>query len=138
MICSTDNLAPSKELVSFAERQVRNAVRYSGFERRSEKRNFMVIPVLAVPVDEQFNPIGDCVAVVTRDITSEGIGLVHPQCALGDRLALQMPLAGEEVNVVVKIEWCKPLGPYELSGGRFVARLDSFPHERPSCRFTKG
>jgi len=118
---------PSRELTDFAERHVRNAVRYHEFDRRGERRHFMVVPVLAVPVDEQYQPIGDCTAVVTRDISSQGIGLVHPLTLGPSLVAIRMQLAGEEVNAVIDIAWSKPLGPFELSGGLFVARLKRFP-----------
>jgi len=38
-----------------------------------------------------------------------------------------MSLAGEELNVVVKLLWSKALGPFYYIGGEFVAKLVSFP-----------
>jgi hypothetical protein len=132
MIFSPDNPSPPKELIDFAERHVRNAIPHDQSERRSERRHFMVVPVLAVPVDEQFRPIGDPTAIVTRDISSHGIGLVHLRPLELGLLALRMQLAGEEVNVVIELAWSKPLGPFELSGGRFVAKLKHLPSADPS------
>ena len=113
--------------MAFVERQVRNARLYCGSEKRSEPRHFMAVPVIAVPVDEQFRAIGDPIALAARDISKKGIGLVHPQPIGHGLTAVQMHLAGEEVNVVVDILWSKPLGPFECSGGGFVAKLDGFP-----------
>lgn len=129
---SPKELAPPQELIDFAERHIRNASVYSKLERREQKRHFIVVPVVAVPVDEQFQPIGDAVALVTRDISSKGIGLVHFEPLSQGLLAIRMRLAGDEVNVVIEIGWSKPLGPFELSGGRFVAKLESFPEQNRS------
>ena len=87
----------------------------------------MVVPALVQPVDEKFNAIGDCFTVVTRDISPKGIGLVHSRRLDQKLLALQMRLADEEVNVVVEVLWCRPFGPFEYIGGRFVAKLNGFP-----------
>ena len=89
----------------------------------------MAVPVLAQPVDTEHNPIGDPFPMVTRDISSTGIGLVHTDKVEHQLLALQMRLAGKLVNVVVQVLWCQSLGPFEYLGGRFVAKLDGFPRK---------
>ncbi len=127
MICHQADLHPPRELLSFVERQIRNARSCSGVERRSDRRYLMAVPVLAQPVDAEHNPIGGAFAVVTRDISPKSIGLVHTDKVDHQWLALQMRLAGELVNVLVEVLWCEPLGPFEYVGGRFVAKLDSFP-----------
>jgi len=132
MISFPDGTGPTKELIAFAERQVRNAHRYTDFERRSEHRHFMVVPVLAVPVDEQHNPIGDPIAMVTRDVSPTGIGLIHCHSIPHGLTAFHMQIAGEEVNLIADILWSKPLGPFEYSGGQYVAKLKSFPQRSPS------
>jgi len=118
---------PPTELVSFVERQIRNAQAYDGVERRTERRCLMVVPVTAQPVDQQSNAMGAPFAVVTRDISPKGIGLVHSEPIDQTLLALQMSLAGEEVNVVADVQWCKAFGPFYYFGGKFVKKLQSFP-----------
>jgi hypothetical protein len=118
---------PPRELVSFVKRQLRNAETYTGVERRSEGRHWMVVPVLVQPVDEQFRAIGAPFAVVTRDISPKGIGLVHSEPIEHQWLALQMSLAGEQVNVAAEVLWCKGFGPFYYVGGEFVAKLEGFP-----------
>ncbi len=118
---------PPKELVSFVERQVRNARTYRGVERRSDRRYLMVVPVLVQPVDEQSNAMGAPFAVVTRDISPKGIGLVHSEPIDHRWVALQMSLAGEEVNVGAEVLWSKAFGPFYYIGADFIAKLERFP-----------
>jgi hypothetical protein len=127
MIRQQADLQPPRELLSFVERQIRNAPRHTGPERRSENRYLMAVPVLVQPVDKKHNPIGDAFAAVTRDISPTAIGLVHTEEVAHRLLAIQMRLADELVNVIVELLWCEPLGPFEYLGARFVAKLDSFP-----------
>jgi hypothetical protein len=115
--------APIPELVSFVKRQIRNAELRVGPERRSDRRHAIVAPVLAQPVDQDLNAVGDPFALVTRDISSKGIGLVHSKSIDQGLLTLQMRLADEDVKLVAEILWCKPLGPFYYAGGRFVSKL---------------
>jgi len=114
---------PPAELVSFVERHIRDAQPYAGKERRSEGRYLMVLPVTAQPVDEQYVAIGAPFAVVTRDISPKGIGLVHTEPIDRTLLALQMSLADEEVNLVAEVQWCRAFGPFYYIGARFVRKL---------------
>lgn len=118
---------PPAELVSFVERQIRNARPYAGVERRSDRRHLMAIPVLVQPVDEQFNAVGAPFTAITRDISPIGIGLVHTEPIEQEMLALRMSLAGEEVNLAAEVKWCRALGPFYYVGGKFLSKLASFP-----------
>ncbi|MGA2062267.1 MAG: PilZ domain-containing protein [Thermoguttaceae bacterium] len=120
-------LKPPASLVSFVKRQIRNAHLQRDMDRREEERHLMLVSVLAQPVDEQYRVIGEPFALVTRDISEKGIGLVHTEPINDNLLAIQMSLAGEEVNVVVRLLWSKALGPFHYIGGEFVAKLVSFP-----------
>jgi hypothetical protein len=118
---------PPAELVSFVERHIRDAQLYDGEERRSERRYLMVLPVRAQPVDEQCLPTGPPFAVVTRDVSPKGIGLVHSEPVQRTLLALQMFIADEEVSLVADVQWCEAFGPFYYLGGEFVKRLERFP-----------
>jgi hypothetical protein len=118
---------PPAELVSFVERYIRNTRPHEGLERRSQRRYLMVVPVMAQPVNEQFSPTAAPFAIVTRDISPKGIGLVHSEPVDQTLLALQMVLADEEVNLVADIQWCKAFGPFYYFGGKFIKKLQSFP-----------
>jgi hypothetical protein len=84
-------------------------------------------------VDEQGSALGAPFALVTRDISPKGIGLVHSEPMDQTLLALQMYLAGEEVNLVADVQWCRALGPFYYFGGRFVKKLESFPNLNAEC-----
>jgi hypothetical protein len=120
-------LKPPTDLVSFVKRRLRDAHLQRDVDRREEERHPMLVSVLAQPVDEQYRAIGEPFALVTRDISEKGIGLVHIKPIADNLLALQMSLVGEEVNVVVRLLWSKVFGPFYYIGGEFVAKLVSFP-----------
>ena len=115
------------ELLAFVRRMQRNSEIHPYAEKRSEEREPFVATVLAVPLDSEFNPVGNKFTVVSRDISSRGIGLVHSERLSHQLLGLQTCLAGEEVNLVAEIVWQKPMGPFEYIGCRFVSRLREFP-----------
>jgi hypothetical protein len=116
---------PPAELVSFVERQIRNARTYAGVERRSDKRHLMAMPILVQPLDEQSNAVGVPFAAMTRDISPRAIGLVHTEPIEHELLGVRMSLAGEEVNLVAEVEWCRALGPFYYVGAKFVSKLEN-------------
>ena len=122
----------SSELVAFARRQLVNATLYKGDQRRREERHPMMLPVLAVSVDESNQPIGDPFEVITRDVAATSIGLIHAEHMPHDRIAIHMTLANTEVDLVVELKWREPLGPFYGSGGAYLERLDRFPCD-PEC-----
>jgi hypothetical protein len=120
-------LKPPADLVSFVKRRLRDAPLQRNVHHREEERHPMLVSVLAQPVDEEYRAIGEPFALVTRDISEKGIGLVHTEPITETLVAIQMSLAGEEVNVVVRLLWSQALGPFYYLGGKFVAKLASFP-----------
>ncbi len=124
--CAPGTTAPP-ELISFVERQIRDAQPYPWSERRLEKRNLMVVPVLGRAVDDDYQPIDEPFWLVSQSISSKGIGLVHIDRFMHDLVALRLTIAGEEVVVVAKIEWQRGTGPFHSSGALFVDKLEHFP-----------
>jgi len=120
-------LQPSSLLVAFAKRQVRNAKLYAGPERRSEPRDLVVMPVVVQPVDEQLCPLGEPLAMVTRDLSPKGVGLIHEQRLPHDRIAIRLLVQADEVILVGAVRWRKPLGPFYLCGCEIVDKLPCFP-----------
>lgn len=115
------------ELVGFARRQFVNAMMYKGDERRRENRHPMVLPVRVVPVNKNGEAIGDAFDVITRDVAATSIGLIHTELILSDRLAIEMCLAGTDVDMMIEILWAGAMGPFYGAAGRYVRRLDHFP-----------
>ena len=115
---------PPAEMIAFVERRIRNARPYMGLERRSDKRRLIAIPVWVQPVDAQSNPICEPFAAVTRDISLEGMGLVHTKPIECDTVALRFSWEGKEVERVAAILWCKALGPFYYVGANFVSKFE--------------
>jgi len=124
---STLSLQPSSQLVAFVNRLHRNARLYVGPERRIDVRQPVVLPVIVRPIDEQGRPLAPPLAMVSRDVSTWGVGLVHEQPMFYDRLALRMTVDGEDVNLVGEVRWREPLGPFYMCGCKVVARLTEFP-----------
>jgi hypothetical protein len=125
------SLQPSPLLVAFAKRQVRNAQMHAGPERRNESRELMVIPVVVQPIDEHNFPLAQPLAMVTRDLATRGVSLIHEQRLLYDRLALRFIVQDEEAILVGAVRWKKPVGPFYSCGCEIVGRLDTFPSSLP-------
>ena len=118
--------AMSREFLEFARRQLVNATMYKGSEKRGEDRHPMMLPVLMVEIDEDNSPKGEVFEAVTRDIAESSIGLFHENCLGRSRYSLQMDMAGVEVNLVVKLIWTGPMGPFFGSAGWFEKRSSKF------------
>lgn len=116
-----------RELVDFGRRQIVNATMYKGNERRFEGRHHLLLPVRAIPVDANNAPVGESFDLITRDIAASAISLLHTDPIDAHRLALQLRIAGETVNVVIDIVWSEPMGPFYGAGGEFRDKLDFFP-----------
>ena len=108
-------------------RQIVNATLYKGNERRNEGRHHLLIPVRVVPVDHHNRPTGLAYDLITRDISASAISLVHTQPIEDQRLAIQLRIAGESVNVIIDIVWSEPLGPFYGASGEFREKLAQFP-----------
>ncbi len=106
---------------------------YDQSERRLAKRYPLRVVALATPLDDQFRQLGAPFPVLTRDISTTGIGLVHsrPLEVKYIRLDLTGP-NGHELHLTVEILRCNRYlcgadGVQEInctyyeSGGRFVA-----------------
>ncbi len=125
--CPEETSHLPQELVDFARRQIVNATMYKGDERRKEGRHYILLPVRAVPVDTDNFPSGDSFDLITRDISASAISLFHMDEIDYPRLALQLRVADETVNVVVDVIWSEPLGPFYGAGGEFREKLSYFP-----------
>ena len=121
------SLQPTPQLTAFVNRLNRNKRLYAGPDRRIDCRQPVVLPVVVRPIDEQGRPLAPPLAMVTRDVSTWGVGLVHEQPLFYDRLALRMIVDGEEVNLVGEVRWREPLGPFYMCGCKVVAKLFEFP-----------
>jgi len=118
---------PLPSLIAFVKRQIRNAEVYAGPERREALRRSIVMPVIAQPIDEEFRAIGGPLAMVTRDISPNGIGLVQEERLIYDRLAIRLAFSEEVAVLVGEVHWRKPVGPFYACGCEVIAKLDNMP-----------
>jgi hypothetical protein len=81
------------------------------------------VAVLLQPLDVDSNPVGESFSVVTRDISSRGVGLIATQPIHPGLVALRMNFAHEEVAVIAEVRWSTPMGPFEAAGCRFVRKI---------------
>jgi hypothetical protein len=120
------SLWPSRALLTFVERQVCRPENYGGTERRADQRLLLVMPVIVQGVDEQLMPLGDPQAMVVRDLTRTGLGLVHEQAFPHERIVVRLRYPEEGALLAAEVRWNKPLGPFYHLGCEVVAKLESF------------
>ncbi len=118
-----------RELVDFARRQIVNAILYKGDERRREDRHPMLLPVRAVEIDENDNPVGQPFDLVTRDVSATSVGLISTEKIQAKQLAVEMVLAGTAVILAVEMRWSGEMGPFYGAAGSYARRLPGFPGE---------
>ncbi|MEX1229474.1 MAG: PilZ domain-containing protein [Planctomycetaceae bacterium] len=87
---------------------------------------------LAVPA-EIVTTRGNTIAAMTREISRNGVGLIHRGAITCGDVTLRMASDTKVFEYRLKIEWCIPceFGMF-LSGGRFLGRVDPKPTPPPS------
>lgn len=119
-------LWPSSALMSFVQRQVSRDVRLDGAERRTESRHLLVMPVIVQGVDEHLAPLGDPQAMVIRDFTRKGAGLVFERLFEHRRIVMRLSYPEEGTILAAEVQWTKPLGPFYHLGCEIIAKLERF------------
>ncbi|QDU57632.1 PilZ domain-containing protein [Aeoliella mucimassa] len=97
---------------------------YAGPERRANTRMRISLPIAAVPVDESFAQVGPAALLTTRDISTEGIALLHDEPLRPKYLVIEFPARDRQaaLQMVVKVLRCQPVGELFEIAGRFVMR----------------
>ena len=118
---------PSAALVAFVKRQVSYAERFTGKEQRTVPRLLQVMPVIVQGVENDLSLVGKPRAMVTRDISPRGMGLVYEQPFHHCRIVVRLSYPEEVKILTAEIRWTKPLGPFYQLGCAITGRLESFP-----------
>jgi hypothetical protein len=118
---------PSCALLSFVQRQVAQHQPFTGAERRESHRLLLAMPVIVQGVDEHIEPVGERQAMVVRDFSNRGMGLVHEQPFDHARIVVRLTYPEDGKLLAAEVRWSKPLGPFYHLGCEIVANLDSFP-----------
>src|SRR5262245_47729128 len=131
MLTSLDPaLWPSPSLLAFAKRQAAQQQLHLGAERRAEERLLYAMPVVTYGVDEQIRPVGDPQAMVVRDHSAKGLGLVYERAFPHRKIVVELTYPEEGKFLAAEVQWSKPLGPFYLLGCEIIAKLDAFPAAR--------
>ena len=91
--------------------------------RRSEPRETVSIPVEATLLNENLEPVGASFHLVTRDISSNGVGLFY-NAAVEEgpiQLTFSSPVSGSDLRLIAHVEHCTPCGQYFIIGCRFTS-----------------
>ena len=85
--------------------------------RRTESREPVSIPVEAVALDEEFQPVSEPFHMVTRDMSAGGSGIFHQAEVACPyiRLSFSSPISLESRSVVAKVEHCTPCGGFHVT-----------------------
>ena len=115
-------IVPSAEMSDLIQRLAPD--NYEGDERRSEERTPVVAVVPAVEVDKDYQPVGAEFTVVTRNISTRGISLLHEEKISATHLAIELPGDQEpKPQVVMEIIHSRQVGDAYEIGGKFVAKM---------------
>jgi len=113
-------------ITSFMQQVIVEYHAYGMAHRRAEPREAVAIPAIAQRVDSSLDTIGEPFHVVTRDVSSGGIGLFHPSpVPLGLlKITLSSPETHETMVLLARVEHCTPCGGFFLIGCRFARVLN--------------
>ena len=99
---------------------------YQGPERRASKRHSVSMPVAALAIDSQFRSLGEPFIGLCRNISAEGIALMHSHAVDTDFLALDFTApGGKRIQMVMRVLRCRAVGPYYEIAGPFLTDVDA-------------
>ena len=115
--------APPRSLVAFVTKLL--AEEYEGPQRRDSPRFSVVMPVVAMPLGEDFRPQGTPFAAISRDLSTAGLCLFSTRAAGCAFLAVELAaLSGQNIQVVLQVLRCNAVGRFYEIAGPIVARMD--------------
>ncbi|MGO8691059.1 MAG: PilZ domain-containing protein [Thermoguttaceae bacterium] len=117
---------PPPSLVAYVAELL--ATEYEGPQRRGSRRLPVVVPVVAMPLDNNFRPMGTTFAAITRDLSTGGLRLFSTRAANSKFLAVELTSSSDEnMQVVLEVLRCKAIGRFYEIAGKLVARTDDGP-----------
>ena len=96
-------------------------------DRDEESANLRTAERLELSVPAEITTSrGNTVSAMTREISRNGLGLLHRGCLSPGEVTIRMASDSREFEYRVMVEWCVPTesGMF-LSGGRFLSRTNS-------------
>ncbi len=114
---------PPRELKLYLNHLLRKETEVES-ERRRAQRFQLAVPVPAIALDEQFQPVGEAFVCMARNISSHGISLVCTSRIEVERLGIELARPGEgKIQLAVEVHYCRTLGRYFETGCSFIRRL---------------
>jgi hypothetical protein len=118
-------LHPPERIAAFVRRVAGRS--YNGPERRLRERHRVPLPVIAVPISDDGEPVGDAFRTFTRDVSTGGVGLLHTRPITSSHLALEIGArdgSGATLQVLVRVLRCRRINDHLYDVGcEFVTRL---------------
>lgn len=107
------------------------------YDRRKSRRIQLRMPVVLIPVEEDrerddvMRVFGSEQIAMTRDLSSQGLGILHDEPLLTDFAVIQFDIPGESPSdLLYEIRWSVRKTPYSyMSGGRLTGIVESFDVE---------
>jgi hypothetical protein len=97
---------------------------YDGPDRRKEKRHAVALQVIAMPLTEDLLPAGPAFVATTRDISRNGIAIIHYQPVDSPLLAVQLTdLGGKTFEGAIDLRRCRKIGNYYEIAGQYVTKI---------------
>jgi hypothetical protein len=95
-------------------------------ERRGVPRYRLVVPAIALPMDQRLRPVDDPFAALTRNISKSGLCLAHTRAVRAELLAVELSdLEGETMQLVMRLLRCRPTNRFYEIAGAFLVRMAS-------------
>jgi hypothetical protein len=95
-------------------------------EKRRHQRFHPIATIRAMPIDDEYNPLGNPFEATVKDISAGGIAFFHTRTILQTFLAIEILTAEEDrgIQMILQVLRCEPLGRFYVISGKFVARID--------------
>ncbi|MCG8449319.1 MAG: response regulator [Pirellulales bacterium] len=121
---------PPSTVMQFMERLLQK--RKVGLERRGAVRISLLTTAVAVPVSKNFVPQAEACKMTFNDISQTGACLFHTRSVQTKYLALRwrsLISPNNNLQVVMRITRCRPLGPFYEVAGEFVMHDQSIARQ---------
>jgi hypothetical protein len=112
-----DTLPPMTEVIRFVRKLTVRGSAVARSDRRLQPRRQLVMPLSAVPLDDELHRSGEAFTAVVRDLSTRGIGFYHTRpLAVGARLGIELRSTdGDTLQTAVEIVRCRiDRGAYDI------------------------
>jgi CheY-like chemotaxis protein len=119
---ATEVSEPPAAMITYLERMFDGAAGEG--DRRQSERASLLATITAIPLNGEFVPCGEPFKGAARDASEGGLSLLHTRAIPAEFLALRwtsLGAPGRQINLVMQIQRCQPMGPFYEVAGKFVS-----------------